>query len=266
MESFIYILYVVFASTAILTSILKYKNLFHPQTLIVIITVALFMSDFIISGYSERVLRYYSFYDIQWHQMTILFVCCAIILMTYLLASHIGAEKYQQINMTDLTWSARGVIPWVAFSIIIIDILKRLYFAEWSPLDAIMLSIGPRGSAPWNIKGGEIGNLGDENFIFGITTILMPFSFLTMYCRYISLKGIKKIVAFVFIVVSLFAMIFDGTRTPVVFVIAMSSIIYYYNSESSSKLIKAISVAVLMIVVLTSFMYLFRSEGYTYLD
>lgn len=262
MQYFIYILYLITAVVGISVSIIRFRNLFHPQTLIVIITIALFMSDFLISGYNYRITGGHSLYEIQWHQFTILYVCFAIFLITHIIARCQSQISADNIFSTDFSWSKSGIIPLIAFLIIAIDVLKRLFFADWSPTNAFLLSIAPRGSAPWSIKGGDYGNLGDMNFIYNLTLILMPFSCLTMFCRSLSVNGLKKILSFALLLLTLFILVVDGTRAPVVFVVALMSILYFFKCTSIKNRIITIAVSTLIILALTSTMYLFRSHGY----
>ena len=263
LQSFIYILYLTVTITALSVSIVKFKNLFHPQTLIVIITIGLFMSDFLISGYSHRIIGNFSVPEIQLHQFTILHVCISIFLATYIIARCQRKTVNMNILSSDFSWSQSGIIPGAAFLIIAIDIFKRLAFADWSPINAFLLSIASRGSAPWNIAGGDYGNLGDANFIYSLTSILMPFCCLTMFCRFLISCGLKRTIAAVFFLVPLMIMVIDGTRAPVVFVIAMMCSLYYFKCNSTRKRIIAVAASVSVILALTSTMYLFRSHGYT---
>jgi len=265
MEFIVYTLYWVVAVVALVFSLARFRNPFHPQTLITIITIILFMSDFLVSGYKERIVGLFNIADIIWHQITILYVCLAIFFITYIISRFGKTKRNLNMSLSNISWSRSGIIPLVAYLIVIIDIVKRLYSTGWSPTKAFLYSIAARGSAPWNIKGG-IGNLGDINFIYGLSLILIPFCSLVMFCKILDAKGFRKIFPSVFLIIAIFILFADGTRAPLVFVISLMCIIYYFNCNSFKKRFFAIIISLIMLAAVTSTMYLYRARGYIDFD
>jgi oligosaccharide repeat unit polymerase len=256
MDLLVYLLHISVALVLIAISVAYTRRIIHPLTLFSVLIVALLMSDFAIRGYSPQTTGDVSREYLYELQLLIIALCTAIWAVAFALSGE-HSRPLNELIMWPRFAKRAMTIGWV---IVLLEVVKRLYFSDWSAVLAVMYSIGPRGSAPWLPDAGELGNLGDKRSLLTPTMIVMPFAGMLFgyllvtwrQWRALSLAGLLSTVAI---------LVADGTRTPVVAVLGASGLFVLIHLRSSARRHLALLSVAFLIAASTSAMVLFRSKG-----
>ena len=158
--------------------------------------------------------------------------------------------------------SAATAAKWifiVALTILGIEVFKRLYAVGGSPVEVYEQMLGPRGLRDWAANSSQQVN----NPVFQLIGIAFPISAMAFGYLFIVGNAAYKLVVLPFILLTLFILVTDGSRTPVVMTLASLIIFQIYHSRSTIKRIGMILFAGTTTAYLTSLMYTYRSQGYS---
>jgi oligosaccharide repeat unit polymerase len=258
MELLVYLLHISVALALIITSIAYTRRITHPYTLFCVLVVALLMSDFAIRGYSAETTGDVSTEYVYELQLLIIGLSTAICVVAFALNRSDRASPPSAPVLLPRRFAK--VAASIAWSIVILEVIKRLYFSDWSVTMALMYSIGPRGSAPWLPRAGELGNLGDEKIFLAPTIILMPLAgMLFGYLGVLSNK--RRALSFAGLLITVTILVADGGRTPVVAVLGTTALVVLIHKRPSLRTYVGLAIVALLIAASTSVMFHFRSEG-----
>lgn len=266
MEILIYSFHVLVAVALILVSIARTRDVLHPYTLFTVVIVALLMSDFAIRGYAIETVGDVSFEYLYELQVLVIVFCLAACALAFWFTafptkggvSDIRVRLSQPLPDHFLTGSMR-----IAWLILVLEILKRLHFSDWSIVDALVYSFGPRGTAPWLPRAGELGNLGDERAFLLPSSILMPLA--GMFFGYVMVTSRRRVSAFGGLLFTTVLLVSEGSRTPVVAVLGATGLFVLLRGRATLASYFVLSVIALSIALATSLMYFLRAEGFVQL-
>jgi oligosaccharide repeat unit polymerase len=255
-----YEIYCFVAVSALLLSWMRFRYFLHPHFVMTVIVITLFMSDFIVKGYSDPLIASIPDALLLRYQALVLFIIVAIIGGSIFLSEIFPVARPNCRIELRLSPAAERYFSWVALPTLLLDLFKRIHLSNWSIEEAIMNSFGPRAAAPWNYGAGVM--LGNENFIYAPLTILMPFSGLFFAYQLSCTDGIRKLlsgISYVLVCLIIFA---EGSRTPFIMVIVGYVLFFIFSNRSVISKMAVTASATLLIMAVTSAMYLYRTEGY----
>lgn len=143
------------------------------------------------------------------------------------------------------------------FIILGAEVGKELYSCNWSFHSWLTYSLGPRFGRPWSggYEGGSDFLLTFIGNIFNLTAILLPFAVFQT-------KGIRRVAASAGLVLTLWILACNGSRTPVAFTLLMVALLWYFMVANSTVRITGLLVLLVMFVALLSLMLAFRQNGF----
>lgn len=219
--------------------------------------ICIFLSDFLIRGYGDGNIFYILRENVYTYQIMILFIFgTALLLAAFVRNDRIEAIVRRSTLAADVSVRAQKMVLLLACAILAADILKRLISVDWSVDDVIFQSLQPRGQRAWDQAAFS------GNFVFAITTILLPlascaFSYLVAFGR-----GVPRIVAVAGLMLVLAMLVTNGSRTPVVLTLLIFGVLFMARQKTSVRKLVMIGMVVGVAATLVSFMYNYRSLGY----
>ena len=242
----------------------KFRDALHPHFVLTIIMFFMFFSDFLVRGYEDKNIINIDIERVQSYQTVILITVSAIYLSTYFLLQYFTKPRPKRtINLLSFMISedrnSTQLLPLFAWSILGLELVKRLYFSGWSVSLMLAYSFGPRFNRPWASASGAVG---DDKFMFALVGILLPLAGLIFGSGMINAKKLKSIIASAtgyFIILAL--TIGVGSRTPAVILIILPLIYYLRKTPSRVKQVMAIVLVGCMLTTVTSVIYNTRDHG-----
>lgn len=242
----------------------KFRDLLHPHFVLNIIMFFIFFLDFLVRGYDDKNLYLIDIDDVRFYQFVILLTISLIYLITYTLSkSYLKTKSFQVKYLTLFSLQQNGsshLMPAFAWSILCLEVMKRLYFSHWSFISMLMYSFGPRFNRPW---ASSAGNVGDDKFLFALLGIVFPLAGLILSLDAISSKGFRRFLSALGYLSVLAFVIGVGSRTPVVLLIVFPMLYYLRVSRSQLKKCTAIGLVIAMLTISTSLIYNNRDHGFT---
>lgn len=217
-----------------------------------------------VRGYEDQNLINIDTEAVIFYQLVIIAIVVAIYLSAYILLKYFS--KVRTRKDVDL-WSLIGIreesssqiLPLCAWSILLLEFVKRLYFSDWSFPLMLTYSFGSRFNRPWASAGN---NVGDEKFVFALVGILLPLAGLILSADVMSENKLRrKFFPVLGYLVVLLLVIGAGSRTPAVMLIILPLIYFLKKTRSAFKRGLAITLVACMIATTTSLMYNSRTEG-----
>jgi oligosaccharide repeat unit polymerase len=241
-----------------------FRDELHPQFLVTVSLFVLFILNFLTSGYEDVAIVGIPREAVPVYQLVVLLVCVAIFISTLLLAKlyPLSADRTRRAVVGELTGrsdTASLFYTIMAWGIVFLEVLKRLYTSGWSVANAVIFSFAGRGTAPWGAQGQ---NLGDENFVYAIVKIILPFAGLLFAYLLSRRRGLARFLYAFGLFFVLLLLINYGNRTPIVATIIGLALFMIYRPMAAWR--KAVFVITAMAVTgaILSAMYLFRGQGY----
>jgi oligosaccharide repeat unit polymerase len=241
-----------------------FRDELHPQFLTTVALFVMFFLNFITTGYEDVAIVGVPGGEMPGYQATIMFVCVAIVALSMLISRlfPLPADRSRAAVIARSTsHSERAFLLYasIAWAIVLVEILKRLYLSGWSVPSAVIYSLAPRGMTPW---GGQGSNLGNENFFYNIVKIVLPFAGLLLAYLIAHQKGMKRTISSVGFGVVMLLMITYGSRTPVVAsLVGLALFLLYRPVSRIRKIVTTTGIFALTAVIVTT-MFLFRSYGF----
>lgn len=218
----------------------------------------MFMSDFLVRGYAIETITSIPRSDLIQYQIAVLLVCIAVAL-----GPLVGMAPWREANRTRRSlWLVDGrylnYLGIFAWCLLALEVLKRLYTTDWSWSEAIIASLAPYGSWPWE---SALGNLGDQRFIFALISMLLPLSGLVL-AYFVQTKCSWQRVPWLFGYIAVLALLLaDGKRTPLLFVLGCHGVFYLVSAATVMRKVMVLGAVLVASVTLASAMYLFRVGG-----
>ena len=260
MSIYFFLLHWLFAITIISLSWYRYKNVLHPHFIFTSFIV-IFLSDFLVRGYDDESFAGIQLNDIYIYQIYILSIFAIIVYLTAQIKST-ELENLAKLPIEILINQKEGVrkaIFIMGVVILLLDLFKRFNSVNWSIEQVIYESMMARGQAVW-----DISTLVGGNFIFSLSTQLLPYSGMAMaslvYSRYSKIK-VRLLPLFIFSFVVLL-LVLNGARTPVVICLASLELFIIFNQKNLISKILSIIGFLIITTILTSVMVEYRSLGY----
>ncbi len=222
----------------------------HPHFIITLILFILFCSDFIVRGYEDENILYINSDELYYYQAIIIIIFMAIYILTWILSKGIVIVKKTEIFSKTPDKKIIVYFGLIAWCFLCIEIIKRLYFSDWSFGQVYIYTFGPRFGRPWASK---MGALGDENFLFAFLGIIFPITGIIFGSLIIFKKGLKRLSSIIGYTLSLGIIIGDGSRTIALLVIILPTIYYllYLRSIFKRILVSLLSICLIVIVATT---------------
>ncbi len=239
----------------------KFRDVLHPHFMLTMIMFFMFFSDFLIRGYEDKNIASIDIESVSLYQQIIVATVSTIYISTYICLRYFyKAKKTNLLNLIALdSKNSSQILPLCAWTILLLETLKRLYFSGWSISLMLSYSFGPRFNRPW---ASSSGNLGDEKFIFAFIGIVLPLAGLILVSNTINTNKFWNgtISAFGYLAILSFV-IGAGSRTPAVLLIVLPLIHFFKKTRSKIKRAIAVILAMGMIASTTSVMYNGRTDG-----
>jgi hypothetical protein len=244
---------------------LKFRSILHPHFIITSIMFIMFYSDFMIRGYNDRIFDSINEDSLFNYQLIIVFITGAIYFTTYL----ISTKSLKNANLENRKLLAilgneepSYIFPLFSWGLLILEILKRLSFTEWSIVQMLVHSFGPRFFRPWANINEKLG-IGDDRFLFTFLGLIYPLAGVILGVDLVTTKNnYRRIFSFIGYTLVLVFAVGDGTRTPAVIIVLAPLVVYMLISKSRLKKFLAIILSVVIVAVSTSLMYNNRDFGF----
>lgn len=244
---------------------LRFKHYLHPHF---IFSVILFVhySDFLLRGYNDANLEMVPVDSLALYQLLTLISVAATILVAGALFGRLPTvfQANTALRLSDALRTLRMVF--IAGAIILgLEVIKRLAASDWSPVWVIDQMLGPRNQRTWlaaglarDIEAGNVVN----NPIFQLIGTLVPLA--PLMFAYVSAvgRGALRGISALFYVITIFILVTDGTRAPVLLAIAAGVIVAIVQMRSLVARIAVVAVGIVAIVATSSLMIAFRAEGF----
>jgi oligosaccharide repeat unit polymerase len=242
-----------------------FRDELHPQFLVTVALIVLFIVNFLTSGYEDVAIVGIPSETVPIYQSVVLGVCASIFFITLFLsklyplqANRTRMAVIGEFKNTRLSGSM-SIYATIAWVIVMLEVLKRLYTSGWSVANAIVFSFGARGMTPWGYQGG---NLGDENFVYAIVKIVLPFAGLLFAYLVAQGKGRRRVLHAFGLLLVIVLLITYGNRTPIVATLIGMMLFLVYRPISLSRRIMIVSAIALLTAFLVSAIVLFRAQGF----
>ena len=168
-------------------------------------------------------------------------------------------EQGTRITQPEMRVSANTarLLVLVAVSMFVIHSAYRLSAVEWSLQALVDQMLGPRDTRIWDRVRAD----GTRSALYQLMNGLYPLGAITFAFVLFSKHVGLAIVAGLFLILSLFVLVTDGSRTPAI--IPMAALAIFGLMSLRNVVAKALLVVgvVVLIVVATSLMILFRAAG-----
>lgn len=253
---FIIGLHVAFVLCAILIAWWRARSFLHPY-FVMTVFVCVFLSDFIIRGYQDKNWRGIPLESIMSHQLTILGIFSAILILAFF--HHKPRTEYvvrQRTLNLSVTRTTQMLILLVILFIVGADVFKRLISVGGSISTVIEQSLGPRGLRDWD-QAAYSGN-----FIFSILTILLPLSGIGAAYLAVVGRGMVRFLALLVLGLSLCLLVTNGSRTPVVMVVGTFWFLLFLRIRSRTLKVFITGIMIVGVAMLTSLMLQNRALGF----
>ena len=245
-----------FILIAIGFSWIRSRHILHPHFIFTTI-ICVFLTDFLIRGYNDKNLINIEESNIYTYQSIILFIFSITIFITWFIG---GSKLRENLNFFSRSFNISNktaqIILLLAWVILIIEIIKRFSAVNWSLISVIEEYFYARGQKTWEISSYS------GNFIYTLIRAILPFSGLAFAFIIANRTGIKRISASLGFIAVLILLLGNGSRTPVVMCIGVLWFYLVLKIKSKIKRITITGAFFTVVAMLTSTMYLFRSEGY----
>lgn len=256
MATLVYVLHWLFFISAIAFSWKRSRAVLHPHFIFTSI-ICIQLVDFLVRGYDDGNLRYIPDGNVYDFQIIILTIFAITIILTSMLRSprlemwSRNAGRHLHVGP-----KVRIVILLLVVGLVLADAYKRFSTVDWSMSEVVRQSLMPRGQRDWD----QLQYAG--NFLFAITTILLPLAGIA--AGYLTAAGsiLLRLIAFLSITFILLVLVTNGSRTPVVVVLASTCLFWYLKQRTTVMRVMAIVVAAGAIAISTSLMFLYRSYGF----
>lgn len=256
METTVYGLHWLVLVFSIAFSWKRSRAILHPHFVFTTI-ICVPLVDFLVRGYDVETINFISKEKVYEFQIIIL----VILFITVLLTSMVSSKKLEIWSRNasrhlHVGRKVRIVILLLVVSIVLADVFKRFSSVDWSMSEVISQSLMPRGQRDWD----QLQYAG--NFLFAITTILLPLAGIAS--GYLTILGgiLLRLIALLSMIFILLVLITNGSRTPVVMVLASAGFFWYLKQRTAFMRLTAIAVALGLIAISTSIMYSSRAYGF----
>ncbi|WP_119271305.1 oligosaccharide repeat unit polymerase [Taklimakanibacter deserti] len=255
-ESVIYVLHWVFVLAALTFSFVRSRHYLHPHFLFTLMLCVL-VSDFLVRGYEDQNLIFMSREDIFQYQLSILAILSSIVFATAFVRDPVLERYLQSAALNRSVGPAlRRIIFLAAIALLAADLTKRFSTVGWSLDEVIRQSMAPRGQRDWD--QAQYGG----NFVFALTTLLLPLSALALAYLLATGRGIGRLVSLAGYSLAVAILVTNGSRTPVV--LSFGGIAFFFILKQRTLVGRIATIAVVgsILAVLLSAMYQYRSIGY----
>ena len=256
MAAALYTFHWLFVLSAIAFSWKRSRAILHPHFIFTTI-ICVHLVDFLVRGYDDRNLRFISKEKLFDFQMGILLVLAIIILATSMVRSQ-RIEKISRnaANYLNVNQKTRIIILFLVVGLILADVVKRFSTVDWSTSEVIRQSLMPRGQRDWD----QLQYAG--NFLFAITTILLPLAGIA--AGYLTTRRgvLLRLIAFISMIFILLILVTNGSRTPVVIVLASAGLFWHLQQQTALMRLIVMVISVGAVAISTSLMFLYRSYGF----
>jgi oligosaccharide repeat unit polymerase len=226
----------------------------------------MFFSDFLARGYDDKNISAIIDEEVYFYQLIILAALSVIYVVTYSLCKkRKGRPQLKLVNSVKYFFANRknqkisNYFFWIAWLILALEVLKRLYFVDWSFNEFIITSFGSRHYRPW---ASSAGPLGDGKFLFALIGIIFPLSGLILSSSFLIFTRTRKYLSALGYIIVLLLLMGAGSRTPVVLLIAYPLFLYLKLSKSLAKQLVAFLITFILVFLSTSLIYNYRDKGF----
>lgn len=223
-----------------------------------LILFVMFYSDFIVRGYEDQSLSFIPVGNVYLYQFLIFLITASIYLMSVLTTSNRNRLGFTSGHFS-LSRRQLSAITFFSIAIVLIEMIKRLYFSDWSLGDALYYSFGPRFGRPWLSSGGA---LGDSNFLFALVGILFTLAVTMAGSLAVVERGYRRFALLIVYLVGVSILVGEGTRTTVLFSIMVPFLIYVMTRRSIVKRSVAFFLILSIIPFVSSLMISNRDYGF----
>lgn len=221
------------------------------------IMLVIFLSDFLVRGYADDNISHIPKSEAYQYQLIVLLILTMVVFSTALVNSPRLEGNFRHAKITiNLSQKSRRILYIAAFSLLMFDVTKRLSAVEWSLNEVIRQSLLPRGTSDWALAANS------GNFLFSITTILLPLAAVVFAYLITSTHGLQKFILFLLFGFTLILLITNGSRTPVAVSLGALALFAVRQQRSLGIRIVTLVVMVGMLAMTLSAMYLNRASGY----
>jgi hypothetical protein len=263
---FFYFLQVGVMTAAVVFSWMRFRHVMHPHF---IFSVILFVhySDFFVRGYDDLNLELIDPANLIVYQ-TLTLACFALPIFITGMWQHkdmtVALSSVRDFGL--IGRNAGGYALLVAMIFIVVEMVKRLYLSDWSPSWVFEQMLGPRNERQW-VPSLLARDLETEQIVsnpfFQLISAMFPIAAIITAFNIVFATPLVRVVSFIAYLFAVFVLLTDGTRTPIVLAIASVTIFALLKFRSFGARVAVAGLGAAMIVVLTSVMILFRSEGYS---
>jgi oligosaccharide repeat unit polymerase len=238
------------------------RQLLHAHFVITSIFF-IFLSDFLIRGYDDPNIEYLYRDDVYYYQFIILLT----IVGTVLVASLIRLPPLERTarNLPDFrTPNPRAVRPLqiLAWTVLTIELTKRLYSVGWSAEEVILQSLGPRAMRAWDVGLAAEGSA----FLYQLIGYAFLVGGLSFSYLLANTRGMYRLATLVGFFISLFINVTNGNRTDVVLCLASFLLFVVISGKAMLSKVLLVALGVATIALSTSLMYYYRTEGFVATD
>lgn len=257
-DFFFYLLHWIFVICAIVFSWVRSRHYLHPHFMFTLMLVVL-LSDFLVRGYNDKNLISILRSDVYLYQIIILTILSAIVFTTSFVRSPRIENRLLQFHMRlYIEPKIRRLLYIIVLVLLAADILKRFSMANWSINEVVRQSLSVRGQRDWD-QAAYSGN-----FVFSLTTILLPLGAVALAYLIVVSRGINRIVALTLFTLTIAVLVTNGSRTPVTISFASLAIFAMIKQRNLSIRIVTLSMIISIWITLISAMALYRATGYQY--
>jgi hypothetical protein len=257
----VYAAYWATAIVCIAASWLTFRHVLHPHFLLTISIVVMFLLEYLVQGGTSGTVPDIDPGPLQAYQVTLLLTCLGASMVPLALRRLLPAVAFVRNLRGGMAASPsiQRLFAVAAWTILALKFLKRFRTTGWSLADAVLASFGPRGSAPWNYRAG---NLGDENFVYSIIGILMPLSGMLFAYLVSVTRSWARLIHSLALAIIIAMIVSDGARTPLMMVLGTVILFHFLSRRGRVQKIVVAGAMIVTAATLTSIMYLHRTEGY----
>lgn len=234
------------------------KSLLHPH-FVFCAMLCVFASDFMIRGFDDANLDAIPLSHLYVFQLTTLFIMVGSGFAAALIRKPYEVMNARRAGIASKLPPRTGLIILIGASIVLgTEILKRMIATQWSLGDVLEQMFGPRGYRDWDV----MSDTGRNNAVFQLISAILPLAAVSFSFLLVAARGTQRIIAVILLALSMFILVTDGSRTPVVVTIAAAALFAITSTRSNFVRISAVLSSAAAIAALTSIMILNRSSGY----